>query len=460
MTPLEAKQYLDSFINYEIYSPKINPQRSFKLDRVKKLFNSLGNPQKKIKSIHIAGTKGKGSTCAFTSSILKRAGYKVGLYTSPHLCDFKERIRILDPTQGSENSADTFWGKIKDKQLANILEKIKDVLETLRVDPKLGRLSYFEVLTAVAVYHFVQSKVDFAVLETGLGGRLDATNSIDSLVGAITPISLEHTKYLGPTISAIAAEKAAIIKNKNQSAVIAPQMLAAQAIIKKRCEQYQAKTLWIGKNIQYKCVDRNLDGQIFHLKSSKNDYRYLKTKLLGEHQIVNAATALGIVESLCALGFAISEDAVHEGIVRAVWPGRFEILKKDPYIILDGAHNPASAQALAKTIQEFFPKEKVTLILGVSDDKDKLGIARALQKIAKKIIFTKADHPRASWLSEEESQDLFPGKEILRTENMRQALEAVLRTIAKEEIILITGSLFVVGEARGYLTDKTFAFER
>ncbi len=454
MTLLDAKQYLDSFINYEIHLNE-TPQRIFKLDRMKKLLQALGYPDKKIKSIHIAGTKGKGSTCAFTASILARAGYKVGLYTSPHLCDFKERIRILNPGELSKSSDHAFLGKIEDEQLTNILEEIKDVLETLKVDPKLGRLSFFEVLTAVAIYHFLKGQVDFAVLETGLGGRLDATNTIASLVCAMTPISIEHTQYLGPTISAITREKAAIIKNKNQYAVIAPQVKAAATVIRARCEQLQARVLWVGKDIHYKLVSQNLDGQVFHLKTLKKEYRYLKTKLLGEHQLVNAAVSLGIMESLRDLGFTINDAAIKEGIENAVWPGRFEILKKDPYVILDGAHNPASAQALAKAIQENFPGKKVALILGVSDDKDKSGIAAALNEITRQVLFTKADHPRALWLSEQELQDLFPGMEIVRTENVRRALDMVLKKTFKGEIILITGSLFVIGEARGYLIDLT-----
>ena len=453
MTSFDAKQYLDSFINYEI-SFNENPQRIFKLDRMKKLLQALGSPEKKIKFIHIAGTKGKGSTCVFSASILREAGYKVGLYTSPHLYDFKERIRILKNGIKRGDVSEGFQGKITDGELTEILEEIRDVLENLRVDPNLGRLSFFEVLTAVAICYFVREKVDFVVLETGLGGRLDATNAVESLICAITPVSLEHTKFLGVTLEAIAKEKSAIIKKENQPVVIAPQAPASEEAIRKRCEEYKAKVLWIGQDTQYKTISQNFDGQIFYLKTPKQEYSDLETKLLGGHQMINAAVSVGIMESLRDLGFAVSMDAIRKGIARAVWPGRFEILRKVPYVILDGAHNPASAQALVKTVQDIFPGQKVILIFGISDDKDQLGITAALNTIAQKVIFTKADHPRACWLSEEELQNLVPGKIIVKKKNVTETFEYISPKLNKTDIVLITGSLFVVAEARGLLEEN------
>ncbi len=445
MTFLEAKQYLDSFINYENNFKDIDP-RAFKLKRARELLKRIDFPKNRI--IHVAGTKGKGSTCAFIASILSVAGYKVGLYTSPHLSDFKERMRILKPFSLSKNPHDAFAGKITGRDFARMLEEIKPAIEGVNADTKLGRLSFFEVLTVLGVYYFTRKKVDFIVLETGLGGRLDATNAFDSCICALTPISLEHTQQLGLTVEAIAGEKAAIIKDKNQIAVIAPQPALAQRVIKNRLQQCGVKSVWVGKDIGYKSISQQMTKQIFRLKTSTNNYPRLETKLLGEHQLTNAAVAVGVGEALSSFGFRISKSAVTRGIANAGWPGRFEVLKKNPFVILDGAHNPASAHALVKTVQKIFPGKKVVLILGISEDKDKNGIAKELNRIAKEIIFTQADHPRAGVFNDEESKNLFPGKEIVKIEKVQEALKEALNRARKDEIILICGSLFVVGEAR------------
>ena len=486
MTPIQAKQYLDSFINYENNFKAIDP-RTFKLQRVHALLRRIHFPQSKINFIHVAGTKGKGSTCVFIASILSAAGYKVGLYTSPHLSDFKERIRILEPfgnqhvslrgasfatkqsnklsvkqkdcfaslrcarndtNTPSHSALDPFAGKITGRDFARALEEISPAIEQVKANSKLGRLSFFEVLTVLAVYYFYRKKVDFIVLETGLGGRLDATNVFESCVCALTPISLEHTQQLGSTIQAIAGEKAAIIKNKHQIAVIAPQLPLAERVIKNRLQECGVQSVWIDKNIRYEPLSGNLTGQTFRLKSLRSEYPRLKTKLLGEHQLLNAAVAIGVSESLSPFGFKISKAAVARGIASARWPGRFEILKQKPLVILDGAHNPASANSLVKTVEQFFLGKKVILIAGISEDKDKKGIARTLNRIAKKIIFTQANHPRAWAFNDEGLKNLFPGKKIVRTTKVPAALKEALNSARKDDIILICGSLFVVGEAR------------
>jgi len=450
MSPPEAREYLDSLINYENHLDCVH-RSLFKLERVEGILNRLGSPHKKISFIHIAGTKGKGSTCAFIAFVLREAGYKVGLYTSPHLHDYQERIRILSPPLSSIDPEDPFVGRISDPELAATLKEIKPVLDCVGKNDHWGRLSFFEVLTSLAIYYFQQAQVDFAVLETGLGGRLDATNVVESLVCGLTPISLEHTELLGSTLQEIAQEKAAIIKNKDQGVVVAPQDPQADQIIRDRCHAYQARACCVGEDIRYQAVSQDLKGQTFEIQSPYNGCLKLETRLLGAHQIVNAAVALGVVESLQHRGFPIPREAIQRGMEKTLWPGRLEVMSSHPLVILDGAHNPASVKALVKAIQDLLPGKKVTLIFGLSLDKDKRAVAREFHKVTSKIVFTQAHHPRACPLTPQELEDLFPGCEIITTRNVSDALDCAFSVTTEEQVILISGSLFVVGEARGCL---------
>ena len=312
----EVQEYLNSFINYEHHLQKFSFS-SFHLNRIRTLLNLLGNPQKTLNSIHVAGSKGKGSTSALTASILKEAGYKVGLYTSPHLYSLKERIRILE--KGPVNSireGGIFSDLISDKKLKAILQKIKPRLEKIRSTKKLGGLTFFEVLTALALFYFFEERVDWVVLETGLGGRLDATNVVSSKVCALTPISLEHTQILGGTLAKIAAEKAAIIKDEDSRVVVAPQEKEVRQVIENRCKEFKIKPMWVGQDIQYQLKSQNLQEQIFDIIDCDKGERYcdLKLSLLGEHQLVNAMTALGIMLSLKALGVKIPGQAIYRGL--------------------------------------------------------------------------------------------------------------------------------------------------
>lgn len=438
--------YLHSFINLE-FQRNLQYHRNFRLDRVVELLNRIGNPQEKLRCLHIAGTKGKGSTCAFIAHILREGGYKVGLYTSPHLTDYTERIRILQPIDYSSQE-DPLSGQIQERDLNLLIEGIKPAVETLQKEKELGMLTFFEILTVLALCHFKRHGVDFVVLETGLGGRLDATNTVDSLVCAITPISLEHTQLLGSTIARIASEKAAIIKNKGQMVVVAPQLAQAQKVIKDRCQALGAKAVYVGRDIRFESVQQDLGGQTLNIVGQRT-YRNLKTHLLGEHQAVNAAVAVGLVESLGYLGVAVSQEAVRHGIKETFWPGRFEIVWENPYLILDGAHNAASCQVLAKTLAQLFPGKKVILILSILQDKDKKAICRQLNRIAQSVILTKTSHPRTTDWNQEKTEDLFPHQAVVKTENVRQAIKLAFQKARDNDIILITGSLYLVGEARG-----------
>lgn len=451
-------KYLESLINYENISDW-NYKKSLELQSFKVFLNNINNPQNAFQSIHIAGSKGKGSTCAFISYILREAGYRVGLYTSPHLADFRERIRVLSrPARanifGAANppnhkNSECFEGKISKRELADLVERLKPSIEKYNRISKYAALSFFEVYTALAFSYFKEKKIDFAVIETGLGGRLDATNVVNSLVCAIAPISYEHTQKLGNTLKEIAGEKAGIIKRpqsprapEHQLIVItAPQENEALAVIKSRCRKVGAKLFEVGKDITYR---REKNG--FRVNGISRKYSNLKMKLLGGHQLMNVSAAIGVIEGLSLLGVDVGADSIRKGIYNTLWPGRCEVVSKCPRIVLDGAQNTASIQVLKQAVKEEFKYRKLILILGISNDKDKKGICRQLYDFVDEVILTQADNPRAT--SPFELAKYFTGKNILIAGNVRQARSKALDIAKKGDLILITGSLFVVGEAR------------
>ena len=430
MTYEESLRYLDSFVNYERRSG-YDYKESFRLDRMRRLASGLGNPQKDFKSIHIAGTKGKGSTSAITHAILKEAGYRTGLYTSPHLSSFRERIRIDDEL-------------ISEEDVSRILSRIKDAVDSMKDDLP----TFFEVYTALAYLYFKERSVDFAVFEVGLGGRLDATNILEPLVSVITPISYEHTDKLGNTLTEIATEKAGIVK-ANSVCVVAPQEEESLKAIVGICSQRRAKAILVGKDIKFKEITFTDSREIFTVSGMLGDYPRLEMSLLGAHQIVNAATAIGTIEALHFSGFDIDREAVKKGVRGAKWPGRLEVVSRRPYMILDGAQNRASAGALSRAIKRAFKYRKLILVLGVSSDKDIKGILDELLPIADTVILTKAKVPdRAAAPERLEELITSRDKAIFLTQDVGDALVKARSNACAEDLILVTGSLFVVGETR------------
>ncbi len=451
----EAVSYLNSFVDYE-RKKKFSYKAALKLTRIKLFLEQLGNPQDRLKCIHLAGTKGKGTTAVFVAYMLREAGYRVGLYTSPHLNDFRERIRILYPLRRytERKAAEDFEGLISKRSICKLVLELKPGIDRFNRSSKYGPLTFFEVYTAVAFLYFVREKTDFVVLETGLGGRLDATNTVNPLVVGITPISLEHTALLGRCITDIAKEKTGIIKVKDSIVLSAKQENVAGKIIRQRCKHIGAELYEIGKEITLSKISSDLSGTNFSAKTTFGIYSNLKIKLIGHHQAFNALLALGIIESLRLYNIAVSKTAIRRGLARAVWPGRFEILKKRPFIILDGAQNKASSLALAKIIKGIF-RNKIILVLGVSSDKDIQGILKILLVLAKKVIFTKSSNPRARPADNIRRRSLKIKKmDIQTTQSIPEALELARRQAKKTDVIIVTGSLFVVGEAREVLLKK------
>lgn len=478
-SPAEVLKYLQSFANYE-KNTKYSYKKTIKLERMQNFLSLIGNPQKFLRAIHIAGTKGKGSTCAFVAYILRKAGFSVGLYTSPHLNDFRERIRILVPnrhpeayspslrsgsvqappkdldfrffapepalseSEGGLRMTEEFEGRISKNDLSNLVKELKPIINKYNRHCQYGPLSFFEVYTAIAFLYFKRKQVDFVVLETGMGGRLDATNCADSLVCGITPISFEHVQKLGKTLAKICAEKSGIIKKNRAIVISAAQEKEAREVIQNRCKKFQAKLYEVGRQVKYYRKKGS-----FTIKSLRKTYKNLRIKLLGAHQIANAALAVGLVEALSSYGFDIKEKAIRNGLSNTVWPGRCEIINKNPLIILDGAQNLASANVLKDAIKENFASgvkyRKLILVLGISDDKDIFGICKTLNPLADEIILTCAATLRAA--SPKKLATYFKRKLYL-TKSVKEAKLLAIELAHKKDLILVTGSLFVVGEFR------------
>jgi len=438
MTYPEALEYLYSFVNHE-KEDGYDYKKSFRLDRMRRLAAILGDPQKSINSVHIAGTKGKGSTSAIVASILQNAGFRTGLYTSPHLVSVRERIRI----DGSLISED---------DLARLAGILKSAVGEMKDDIP----SFFEVYTALAFMYFKEKKIDFAVYEVGLGGRLDATNIIEALVSAITPISYEHMDKLGTTLRKIASEKAGILK-EGGVCIMAPQEKEAESTIEDICNKRNVRLIRIGRDIKFKEISTGDTRQVFDVSGLCGDYLSLETSLLGYHQVVNAATAVGIIEALRFRNVPVKDDSIREGIRCARWEGRLEIIRKDPFVILDGAQNKASANALAQAIKRLFKYKRLILVLGVCKDKDIEGILEELLPISDPVVLTKSNiAERAMEPSKIREHIRRKDKTVVLTASVKEAMEKASAIAMPDDIILATGSLFVVGEIKEAMAGREY----
>jgi len=413
--------YLYSFVDYSLKHSSELAKADFNLDRMFALMESLGSPQTKYPVIHVAGTKGKGSTSALCAAGLQAAGYTVGLYTSPHLLDYVERIQI--------NGA-----PISHEQLIDLVEEIKPFVA------KIEKLTTFEITTALAFMAFAKHGVSAAVFEVGLGGRLDATNIVTPKVSVITSLSYDHMAVLGNTLALIAGEKAGIIK-PGVPVVSSPQKDEAWGVLERVARENNAELKLVGKDVKFELIESSLDGQEFRIQNSREAF---KIPLLGSHQIENAATAY---TALKASGIPITDQQIQKGFSQVKWSARFEVVRRDPPVIFDSAHNQDSFAKLSETLQTYFPDKMVYLIFGASEDKNIPGMFAELKSKIKKIIVTRADHPRA--LEVERIQQLAEqaGAESEAVTPVKSALARALELSSQDgSIVLSAGSMFVTAE--------------
>lgn len=393
------------------------------LERIEALLDALGRPERGLGIVQIGGTNGKGSVAVMAASVLKAAGLKVALYTSPHLCSFRERIRVDGQAISQEavvQGVEQFWHHVE------------------RVEPTV-----FEAVTALALRYFACEKVEVAVLEVGMGGRLDATTVGRPLVSVISPIDYDHQAFLGWSLEEIAREKAAIIRSGR--AVAASQADVVTDILCRRAASVGVP-LWLeGRDLSARLSSRNLSGQRLRLSGPGWSLDDLFVPLLGSFQPQNALLAVAAVKALAAQGMAVPDPAIREGLGRVRWPGRFEVIGRDPWLVLDGAHNPAGAQALAASLKEAFADQPRTLIVGISVDKDKAGILKALVPAAARLILTASTNPRAT--PPEDLRALLPPTDVPVevAQSVDQALSLALSPPATP-IVCVTGSLFAVAD--------------
>jgi len=412
------------------------------LKNINYLLYLLGEPHKKLKIIHVAGTNGKGSTCSLISSILQSDGYRVGLYTSPHLIDFTERIKINHKP-------------IDRKKVSELLERIKPYIEKVANTPSYGHPTFFEVITSMAFLYFFEEQIDFLVLEVGLGGRLDATNVCEPLISVITHIDYDHMDKLGNSLEEIAREKGGIIKPKG-IVISSKQYEEAYKEIKKIADEKNSLVYCTGREVSYEIVKSDINGVIFDLKGIYNNYKNLYTPLLGRHQADNATTAITATEALKIRGVNISEKAIRVGLEKAKWTGRLEIIQNNPTLILDGAHNPSGIKIVRQALKEIFSYQRLILVLASFADKDYKKMIQIIAPEADLIIATKTMSPRAAppqVIAKEAAQYIEQNK-IIVIENIPQAINCALSNSKKDDLICITGSLYTVGEAKKYFNSN------
>lgn len=436
----KALRFLGSLSDFEHLRIVRYNSQNFDLERMRALLKRLGNPQDSFKSVHVAGTKGKGSTCAMIAAMMQACGYKVGLYTSPHLTDVRERIQINGEM-------------ISQAEFARLIKTAEPVIERVRPRP-----TYFDVLTAVAFKHFAEQHVDIAIIETGLGGRLDSTNVINPEVTAITSLSKDHMAQLGGTIAKIAEEKAGIFK-AGVPAISVQQVPEAESVLKRVAEKAGTQLEVTGQTIEfsYRFESSRMQGPHNRvcLTTSLSKFEHLAVPLLGEHQAINCGLALSVIDRLKSRGFSISDAKAMEGLAKTSVPGRMEILGHQPRVVVDGAHNAASLDAMLRAIGQHIPYDSMVIIFGCCADKDVPGMLERIAAGADKVIFTRVNNIRSADPNELAARYVEQyGKMAQVAPTLDDALAIAKRAVTKEDLISITGSFYLVGEAKRLFAAK------
>lgn len=446
MTDLDAAyqqtlDYLYSFVDYSLTRNLRNLPEKFNLDRMHALMKRLGNPQDKYPVIHVAGTKGKGSTCMMLASMLANCGMKVGLYTSPHLVDIRERIQINGQM-------------IPETDLTRYVARIAPLIKRLGRDEP----TFFDILTAIGFLYFVDQGVDLAVIETGLGGRLDSTNVLKPEVCAITSISFDHVNQLGRTLPLIAEEKAGIFK-PGVPAISSPQPPEVCEVLVRVAEKVKAPLRFTGRDIEfsYRFESSRAAGPQTRVSLITPNCRFehLPVPLPGDHQAINCGLALSLLTVLKDKGFPIEDQKAIEGLAQTHMPGRMEVIHHDPRIMVDGAHNAASVEALMRAIGQNVAYDSMVVIFGCRTDKDIPGMLDHIQLGADKVIFTTTGSPRSADPAELAAQYIErSGKMAQVARTLPEALDIAERAVTREDLICITGSFYLVGQAKQVVAER------
>ena len=432
----QAMKYLSARTDYEQQRHLRYNVTTFDLGRMDKLLNKLGNPHKKIATAHIAGTKGKGSTATMLARMLESNDYKVGLYTSPHVLHLHERIIV--------NSE-----MISNEQMLDLLNRIHGPVEQMA---KTAAPTFFEIMTAIAFMHFTDENVDIAVIETGLGGRLDSTNLIEPKVVGITSLSLDHMNQLGNTLGQIAKEKAGIFK-AGIPIVTVQQKPEAMQVLKAAAAALEAPLSVTGSDIDFSHRFETSREHGPHtricLTTPSSKFEHLRVPVHGQHQAINCGLALALLDRLKLSGYQIDSDKAAKGLKSVTLTGRMEMICDDPRIMIDAAHNAASIKALIQAIGQHIPYDSMVVIFGCNQDKDVEGMLRKLQYGADKVIFTRSNSLKA--VSPQDLADLYTeicGKMCQTALGLGEALRLARSAVGREDLICITGSFYLIGQAK------------
>jgi len=403
------------------------------LDNIRQLLSLLGDPHRGLKVVHVTGTNGKGSVCAYAASVLEKAGYRVGLYTSPHLVRFNERIQVNRTP-------------IADEEVLRLWSGMQPAIRVMTASRAIDHPTFFEVTTAMAFQHFREQQVDVAVVEVGMGGRMDATNVVDGLVSVVTRVDLDHTEHLGKTVSRIAREKAAIVKPTSRAVTVAQEALP---VIEARCREVHAPLAVVGRDVRVERRGGDLHGQEVRVRGSFGEID-VRTPLLGTFQVENVALAATALFELQGTGFTIPDEAIRTGIASTRWPARLDMVRETPAVLVDGAHNRPAAEALAASMRELFPGRKVLLVVGILNDKDLSGMAAALGPLASRTYACRPKTHRA-FDGEAVAVAFRPHAESVSIPVVRDAIDTAIAAASPDDIVLITGSIYTAGEALDHL---------